>query len=202
MNKMTPPIKDLLPRLTPILKNRYEIIHCFRIFFTLQQKVSRQVHVMYFSSSALEPALIADVLSQQGFYFQIIIERLNFTIYYLSFICFHFKDTKKSKKIVLIWWGVSLTEGQNTWAPVNGWESALNCWIFWRRTRKPSEEPLSTLLVTSLRLSGRLSNTKNWMIVKLLLRKGTPYLFIPFLWFTEYALLIFWSNSKFCFIFL
>ena len=24
MNKMTPPIKDLLPRLTPILKNRHE----------------------------------------------------------------------------------------------------------------------------------------------------------------------------------
>ena len=25
MTKMTPPIKDLLPRLTPILKNRYEL---------------------------------------------------------------------------------------------------------------------------------------------------------------------------------
>lgn len=25
MTKMTPPIKDLLPRLTPILKNRYDI---------------------------------------------------------------------------------------------------------------------------------------------------------------------------------
>lgn len=29
MNKMTPPIKDLLPRLTPILKNRYSLIAHF-----------------------------------------------------------------------------------------------------------------------------------------------------------------------------
>ena len=27
MTKMTPPIKDLLPRLTPILKNRHEKVH-------------------------------------------------------------------------------------------------------------------------------------------------------------------------------
>ena len=30
MTKMTPPIKDLLPRLTPILKNRHEKVKCFR----------------------------------------------------------------------------------------------------------------------------------------------------------------------------
>ena len=28
MTKMTPPIKDLLPRLTPILKNRYASMAC------------------------------------------------------------------------------------------------------------------------------------------------------------------------------
>ena len=28
MTKMTPPIKDLLPRLTPILKNRYNCVSC------------------------------------------------------------------------------------------------------------------------------------------------------------------------------
>ena len=28
MTKMTPPIKDLLPRLTPILKNRYNRVSC------------------------------------------------------------------------------------------------------------------------------------------------------------------------------
>ena len=28
MTKMTPPIKDLLPRLTPILKNRHEKVCC------------------------------------------------------------------------------------------------------------------------------------------------------------------------------
>jgi hypothetical protein len=28
MTKMTPPIKDLLPRLTPILKNRHEKVSC------------------------------------------------------------------------------------------------------------------------------------------------------------------------------
>ena len=28
MTKMTPPIKDLLPRLTPILKNRHEKVQC------------------------------------------------------------------------------------------------------------------------------------------------------------------------------
>lgn len=36
MNKMTPPIKDLLPRLTPILKNRYCNKQLERLFsFTL-----------------------------------------------------------------------------------------------------------------------------------------------------------------------
>ena len=29
MTKMTPPIKDLLPRLTPILKNRYVLLYCY-----------------------------------------------------------------------------------------------------------------------------------------------------------------------------
>lgn len=29
MTKMTPPIKDLLPRLTPILKNRHEKVRIF-----------------------------------------------------------------------------------------------------------------------------------------------------------------------------
>lgn len=31
MTKMTPPIKDLLPRLTPILKNRYGISNFFGV---------------------------------------------------------------------------------------------------------------------------------------------------------------------------
>jgi splicing factor 3B subunit 1 len=32
MEKMTPPIKDLLPRLTPILKNRHEKVVCVLMF--------------------------------------------------------------------------------------------------------------------------------------------------------------------------
>lgn len=36
MTKMTPPIKDLLPRLTPILKNRHEKVSWwFKIFNTI-----------------------------------------------------------------------------------------------------------------------------------------------------------------------
>lgn len=31
MTKMTPPIKDLLPRLTPILKNRHEKVSCVSV---------------------------------------------------------------------------------------------------------------------------------------------------------------------------
>lgn len=40
MTKMTPPIKDLLPRLTPILKNRHEKvkIHVLLGLFTISYK--------------------------------------------------------------------------------------------------------------------------------------------------------------------
>ena len=34
VNKMNPPIKDLLPRLTPILKNRYTVLNIVLILST------------------------------------------------------------------------------------------------------------------------------------------------------------------------
>ena len=35
MHKMTPPIKDLLPRLTPILKNRWDRFLCVMVMFSI-----------------------------------------------------------------------------------------------------------------------------------------------------------------------
>jgi splicing factor 3B subunit 1 len=43
MTKMTPPIKDLLPRLTPILKNRHEKVSF--MFISACVRVSACVHV-------------------------------------------------------------------------------------------------------------------------------------------------------------
>lgn len=42
MTKMTPPIKDLLPRLTPILKNRHEKVkHIYILGYLLQFHIKR-----------------------------------------------------------------------------------------------------------------------------------------------------------------
>lgn len=43
MTKMTPPIKDLLPRLTPILKNRHEKVKCMHILGYLLFHIKRIV---------------------------------------------------------------------------------------------------------------------------------------------------------------
>lgn len=51
MTKMTPPIKDLLPRLTPILKNRHEKVSCGKELSNLLS--FKNPTIVYFSSSVV-----------------------------------------------------------------------------------------------------------------------------------------------------
>lgn len=51
MTKMTPPIKDLLPRLTPILKNRHEKVSCGEELCNLLS--FKNPTIVYFSSSVV-----------------------------------------------------------------------------------------------------------------------------------------------------
>lgn len=51
MTKMTPPIKDLLPRLTPILKNRHEKVSCGKELSNLLS--FKNLTIVYFSNSVV-----------------------------------------------------------------------------------------------------------------------------------------------------
>jgi hypothetical protein len=55
MTKMTPPIKDLLPRLTPILKNRHEKVqeNCIDLVGRIADRGAEQVLLHFFSISTL-----------------------------------------------------------------------------------------------------------------------------------------------------
>lgn len=51
MTKMTPPIKDLLPRLTPILKNRHEKVKFVYIYIQDEEKIRDRNRGFYLKKS-------------------------------------------------------------------------------------------------------------------------------------------------------
>lgn len=64
MHKMTPPIKDLLPRLTPILKNRHEKVqeNCIDLVGRIADRLVKSeltpyvsLHLIHFSFSVICP---------------------------------------------------------------------------------------------------------------------------------------------------
>ena len=63
MTKMTPPIKDLLPRLTPILKNRYTLCaHTFQLIYLSLLALVQMYSYSNYSKHNLICIFVTDIL--------------------------------------------------------------------------------------------------------------------------------------------
>lgn len=112
MTKMTPPIKDLLPRLTPILKNRHEKVQfgfccCDRINGFVQRWSAIVIAVGCCGTSLMHTPLDWCSCCQ---------------VSPVSAVC-----SCRCKRTALIWWGVLQTEAQSMCQPVSGCESVSSC---------------------------------------------------------------------------
>lgn len=127
MTKMTPPIKDLLPRLTPILKNRHEKVNFTYVYIS----GCLQFHIALLDK-------IKSFLNVTKFNLVLNLHIMKFFWYLSNSVCYW--SCCRYKKIVLILWAESQIEVRSTFPRENGWGYASNCWNYWKLIKKLLEE--------------------------------------------------------------
>ena len=153
MTKMTPPIKDLLPRLTPILKNRHEKVR--------NLPVPPLKHLLN--------VILCDLTSETQHLLQTSMDgSWHPKTMRISIVALHGGKQKhraqqpptagsawcRCRRTASIWWGALPTAARSMCRRASGCASALSSWRCSRRTRRASAAPPSTPSATLPRPSG------------------------------------------------